>query len=62
MDFNVIIDNFPFLMNSMSHFHDYHHKHYNKAFGVIGLMDWIHGTGYNNYWKYHKNWEENQES
>ena len=60
--YEVPADNFPFLMNSMSHFHDYHHKHYNKAFGVIGLMDWIHGTGYNNYWKYHKNWEENQES
>ena len=27
-------------------FHDYHHQYYDKCFGTIGLLDWLHGTGY----------------
>lgn len=51
-------DGFPGLLNSMSHFHDFHHKYYNKAFGVIGLCDWIHNTGYEEYHvPYHQEWK-----
>jgi len=34
---------FPGFLNSS--FHDYHHLKFNKNFGVIGLLDYIHGTG-----------------
>jgi fatty acid hydroxylase domain-containing protein 2 len=57
--YEIPADAFPYFMNSMSHFHNYHHKYYNKAFGVIGVLDWLHGTGYENYFKYYKNWAEN---
>jgi len=26
-------------------YHDYHHEAFNCNFGMIGVMDWIHGTG-----------------
>jgi len=39
----------PGFLDSMTHFHDYHHKYYNKAFGVLGILDWVHGTGYDEY-------------
>lgn len=29
---------------SMTHQHDYHHYAFNKCFGVIGVLDWLHGT------------------
>ena len=25
-------------------FHDYHHLKFNQCFGVIGLLDFLHGT------------------
>mmetsp|Transcript_6733 Transcript_6733/g.13838 ORF Transcript_6733/g.13838 Transcript_6733/m.13838 type:complete len:243 (+) Transcript_6733:1-729(+) len=30
---------------SMAYQHDNHHKHFNKNFGVVGVMDYLHGTG-----------------
>jgi len=30
-----------------SEFHDYHHVRFNENFGLVGLMDWIHGTSKN---------------
>ena len=30
--------------NNSSKFHDDHHRLFNKNFGAIGLMDWLHGT------------------
>jgi len=52
------MDGIPGLLNSMSHFHDFHHKHFDRAFGVIGLLDWLHGTGYDEYHDPHlKEWD-----
>jgi len=31
--------------NNSSKFHDDHHRLFNKNFGGIGLLDWLHGTG-----------------
>ena len=56
--FEVPADGIPGLLNSMSHFHDFHHAKYNKNFGVIGLLDWFHNTGYWEYYEYHAKWEK----
>mmetsp|Transcript_103162 Transcript_103162/g.267100 ORF Transcript_103162/g.267100 Transcript_103162/m.267100 type:complete len:288 (+) Transcript_103162:2-865(+) len=29
---------------SMTVQHDYHHKAFDRCFGVIGILDWLHGT------------------
>jgi len=34
--------NFPYYYSSIRH--DWHHESFNSNFGVIGLMDWVHGT------------------
>lgn len=51
----VPLDEAPRL-GSMTHQHDYHHKAFNKNFGVIGICDWLYGTraGYD---EYHVHWE-----
>jgi len=56
--YEVPHDGIPFLLTSMSSFHDYHHEKYNKNFGVIGLLDWFHGTGYREYILHHAKWEQ----
>lgn len=33
----------PFF-SSMTQQHDYHHYAFNKCYGVLGILDWIHGT------------------
>lgn len=38
-----VLDSLP-PWKSMTHQHDYHHYAYNKCFGVIGVLDWLHGT------------------
>lgn len=30
---------------SMAHQHDNHHKYFSKNFGVLGVLDYLHGTG-----------------
>ena len=43
---------FPFLPSS--EFHDFHHLKFNVNFGVIGFLDWFHGTDemmYRDEWK-----------
>ena len=47
--YELPLDSMPGLLNSMAFFHDYHHEAFSKAFGVIGLMDALHGTGYTDY-------------
>uniref|UniRef100_A0A336L740 CSON001212 protein n=1 Tax=Culicoides sonorensis TaxID=179676 RepID=A0A336L740_CULSO len=37
---------FPFYYDPRSH--DYHHLKFNKYFGVLGIMDWLHGTDVEN--------------
>jgi len=37
-------DGSPGVLDSMSHFHDYHHQNYKRCFGVLGICDKIHGT------------------
>lgn len=38
-------DTIPFSgFDTMSLQHDDHHKHFNVCFGVLGLLDWVHGT------------------
>ena len=51
----VPLDSPPFF-GSMTHQHDYHHKVFNRNFGVIGICDWLYGTraGYD---EYHARWE-----
>ncbi len=34
---------FPWMISSPM-FHDYHHLQFGNNFGVIGLLDWLHGT------------------
>lgn len=36
-------DNLPYV-GSLSHFHDYHHKVFNKNFGTVGALDLLFGT------------------
>lgn len=50
-----LVDGIPWFLNSMAFFHDYHHENFSKAFGVIGLMDWVHQTGYEEYQAHYKN-------
>jgi len=52
----VPLDSPPFF-GSMTHQHDYHHKVFNRNFGVIGICDWLYGTraGYD---AYHERWEQ----
>lgn len=38
-----ILDSIP-PFKSMTHQHDYHHFAFDRCFGVIGIMDWFHGT------------------
>eukprot|EP00937_MAST-01D_sp_MAST-1D-sp2_P000537 g537.t1 len=54
-------DDVPHFLRSMSHFHDYHHQCFNKAFGVIGLFDWLHDTGYRDYVEHREKWAERQQ-
>ena len=44
-------DHSPFCEGSMAHFHDYHHLCFERNFGVLGLLDYLHGTdeGYSDY-------------
>lgn len=41
----------------MTHQHDYHHKVFNRNFGVIGICDWLYGTSAG-YAEYHARWEQ----
>ena len=43
--YELPMDGFPPYVKSMVHFHDYHHQFYDKCFGTIGLLDYLHGTG-----------------
>ena len=57
--YELPLDGFPPYVKSMVHFHDYHHQFYDKCFGTIGLLDYIHGTGYTDqksFKGYEKNW------
>lgn len=47
--YELPMDGVPGFLNSMAFFHDYHHENFSKAFGVIGLMDWVHDSGYREY-------------
>ena len=42
--YELPLDGVPFLLRSMSDFHDYHHQYYDVNFGVLGILDWLHGT------------------
>eukprot|EP01103_Thecamoeba_quadrilineata_P016160 TRINITY_DN5328_c0_g1_i2.p1 TRINITY_DN5328_c0_g1~~TRINITY_DN5328_c0_g1_i2.p1 ORF type:complete len:158 (-),score=5.01 TRINITY_DN5328_c0_g1_i2:51-524(-) len=37
--------NFPWLLGLNPQFHDFHHSSFNYNFGVLGVLDQIHGTG-----------------
>jgi len=54
--YEVPLDSVPGVISSMSHFHDYHHQNYSRNFGVLGIMDKIHGTD-QGYADYHAKWE-----
>ena len=32
----------PFLPSPLAH--DYHHEVFNKNYGILGILDWLHGT------------------
>ena len=34
----------PFVQLSSPQFHDYHHAFFNECFGVLGWLDYLHGT------------------
>ncbi|KAL8212122.1 UNVERIFIED_CONTAM: hypothetical protein K2H54_038168 [Gekko kuhli] len=34
--------NLPFLPSA--EFHDYHHLKFNECYGILGLLDYLHGT------------------
>ena len=56
--YDLPLDGAPPFLSSMAHFHDYHHQFFDKCFGVIGLFDWIHGTGHTEYTKYVDEWDK----
>jgi sterol desaturase/sphingolipid hydroxylase (fatty acid hydroxylase superfamily) len=41
--YDLPLDRIP-PFGSMARFHDDHHRLFNKNFGVIGVLDWLHGT------------------
>jgi methylsterol monooxygenase len=55
--YEIPFDGVPTVVTSMAHLHDYHHLKFNKCFGVLGILDWFHGTGYDEYQAYHDKWE-----
>jgi fatty acid hydroxylase domain-containing protein 2 len=58
--YKLPMDGFPFFLTSMVHFHDYHHQFFDTCFGTIGLLDWLHGTGYTlkkSHLGYEKDWK-----
>jgi len=52
---DVPFDNLGF--GSLTLMHDYHHSRYNVNYGVIGLLDWLHGTN-KGFQKFALKWEE----
>ena len=53
--FDIPLDSFP-TTGSMSHFHDFHHKVFNRNYGLLGILDRFHGTDAG--WKEHlRDWE-----
>jgi len=56
--YEVPLDSVP-KFGSMAHQHDYHHKVFNRNFGVIGICDWLYGTS-EGYAEYHARWEQKQ--
>jgi len=59
--YELPLDGVPGVIRSMSDFHDFHHQVFNQNYGVLGLLDWLHGTaeGYQGWvWvEHHKNSE-----
>ena len=51
----VPLDSFG--LGSMTHQHDFHHKVFNRNFGVIGICDTLYGTRAP-YDSYHERWEK----
>jgi sterol desaturase/sphingolipid hydroxylase (fatty acid hydroxylase superfamily) len=43
--YDLPFDTVPFF-GSMAEQHDLHHERFNVNFGVIGLMDYLHGTAH----------------
>lgn len=49
----------PFF-KSMTQQHDYHHYAFDKCFGVIGVLDWLHGTDAG-FTEHYQKWEKARE-
>ncbi|KAJ9160799.1 Fatty acid hydroxylase [Coniochaeta hoffmannii] len=44
LDTTTVHSGYDFFAGAARH-HDAHHERFNVHFGVIGLLDWVHGTG-----------------
>lgn len=57
--YEIPFDNLGF--GSMTQLHDYHHAKYNKVFGVVGILDYLHGTD-EGFWEYYLKWHEDKKA
>lgn len=40
----IMVHSGYYVMNTGAEFHSWHHYMYNQCFGLLGILDWLHGT------------------